>query len=137
MSLIFCCRGCIAPKRYPGCHDHRPEYLTQKAEHEERKAVADEKKRISNGLYDQRSTALTKIMKGRKAYGFQVKGNGTVKTHADRIRAMTDEELAHELALIAGWDRGQYKKAKSIGIDKVMMDWLKQPAEGDAYGKTI
>lgn len=50
-------------------------------------------------------------------------------TNADRIRAMTDEELAHELALIAGWDREQYKKAKSIGIEKVMMDWLKQPAE--------
>ena len=77
MSLIFCCRGCIAPKRYPGCHDHCPEYLTQKAEHEERKAVADEQKRISNGLYDQRSTALAKITKGRKAYGFQGKGNGS------------------------------------------------------------
>ena len=33
-------------------------------------------------------------------------------TNADYIRAMTDEELALEIALIAGWDRKQYKKAK-------------------------
>ena len=52
-------------------------------------------------------------------------------TNADRIRAMTDEELAHELALIASWDREQYKKAKSIGIEKVMMDWLQQPCKGE------
>ena len=46
-------------------------------------------------------------------------------TNADRIRAMTDEELARELALIAGWDRKQYGKAKRIGIEKVMLDWLR------------
>lgn len=53
------------------------------------------------------------------------------QTNADRIRAMSDEELAHELAMVAGWEREQYKKAKSIGIEKVMMDWLQQPAEVD------
>ena len=53
------------------------------------------------------------------------------KTNADRIRAMTDEELAHELALVAGWDREQYKKAKAIGIEKVILNILQQPAEGD------
>lgn len=53
------------------------------------------------------------------------------KTNADRIRAMTDEELAHELALVAGWDREQYKKAKAIGIEKVILDILQQPCEGD------
>lgn len=50
-------------------------------------------------------------------------------TNADRIRAMTDEELAHELALVASWDRKQYKKAKAIGIEKVILDILRQPCE--------
>lgn len=76
MNQIFCCKGCIAPKRHPGCHDHCPEYQKQKAEYEAKKAVADREKSISNGLYDQRVTALAKITKGRKACGFQGKGNG-------------------------------------------------------------
>lgn len=50
-------------------------------------------------------------------------------TNADRIRAMSDEELAKEFAMLAGWDRSEYEKAKRIGIEKVMLDWLKQPAE--------
>lgn len=50
-------------------------------------------------------------------------------TNADRIRTMSDEELAHELALIAGWDREQYKKANRIGIEKFMLNWLRSAAE--------
>lgn len=51
------------------------------------------------------------------------------KTNADRIRAMSDDELASELSLVAGWDRRQYRKAKLIGIEKVMHDWLQQPVQ--------
>lgn len=51
-------------------------------------------------------------------------------SNADRIRAMTDEELAAELAAVADWDRKQYRKAKQIGIKKVMLDWLQQTADG-------
>jgi uncharacterized paraquat-inducible protein A len=51
------------------------------------------------------------------------------QTNADRIRVMSDEELAKEFAMLAGWDRSEYEKAKRIGIEKVMLDWLKQPAE--------
>jgi hypothetical protein len=29
---IDCCEECVAPKRYPGCHDECPEYKTAKAE---------------------------------------------------------------------------------------------------------
>lgn len=72
---INSCRGCVAPKRYPGCHDYCPEYLKQKLEYEERKAITDKEKSIRDGLYNQRSTVLAKIMKGRKAYGFQGKVN--------------------------------------------------------------
>lgn len=59
-----------------------------------------------------------------------VKADGP-RTNADRIRSMTDEELAHELALVAGWDRTQYEKAKSIGVEVVMLTWLQQPPKGD------
>lgn len=51
------------------------------------------------------------------------------KTMGDKIRRMSDEELAHELALIAGWDRKEYAKAKVIGLEKVMLDWLRQPVK--------
>lgn len=27
---IKCCKGCVAPKRYPGCHSNCPEYLMEK-----------------------------------------------------------------------------------------------------------
>ena len=52
-------------------------------------------------------------------------------TNGDKIRSMTDEELAHELALIAGWDRKQFAKAKSIGIEKFMLDWLWKQVEAN------
>lgn len=41
---------------------------------------------------------------------------GMTKTNADRIRAMTDEELAHFLAW--HWNKKDYG-----------LEWLKQPAE--------
>ena len=57
-------------------------------------------------------------------------------TNAERIRAMSDEELARELArelaLIAEWDRKQLQKAKSgPGLVEFMEHWLQQPAEED------
>lgn len=52
-------------------------------------------------------------------------------SNADRIRTMTDNELASELAAVAGWDRKEYRKAKQIGIEKVMLAWLRQTADGE------
>lgn len=43
-------------------------------------------------------------------------GLGDPKTNADRIRAMTDEELAH--FLVWHWNKKDYG-----------LEWLKQPAE--------
>ena len=28
---IKCCKDCVAPKRYPGCHGICPEYIYEKA----------------------------------------------------------------------------------------------------------
>ena len=58
--------------------------------------------------------------------------NPDIITNADRIRAMSDKELARELALIAEWDRKQLQKAKSgPGLVEFMEHWLQQPAEED------
>ena len=53
-------------------------------------------------------------------------------TNADRIRAMSDEELALELALVAEWDRKEFEKAKNgPGLVQFMLEWMRKPAEVD------
>ena len=51
------------PKRYSGCHARCPDYLREKAEHEEKKAAADKRKAIRGGLYEQRAAAVHKAYK--------------------------------------------------------------------------
>ena len=71
--------------------------------------------------------------------GEPTKYNANPKTNADRIRAMSDEELAEWLAKtqcenvkealqIAGFP---YKVKRGIidGVAKEALEWLKQPAE--------
>ena len=51
-------------------------------------------------------------------------GKGTnAPTNADRIRAMSDEELA-KLLCCTGWKMFKYKEC---------LEWLKQPAEEDKH----
>ena len=45
------------------------------------------------------------------------------KTNADKIRAMSDEELA-KLLCCTGWKMFEYKEC---------LEWLKQPVEGDKH----
>ena len=47
---IYSCRGCVAPKRYPGCHGHCPEYLADKAKHDEEKAEKERRESTERGL---------------------------------------------------------------------------------------
>ncbi len=66
----------------------------------------------------------------RGTYG--IDSDPEIITNADRIRAMSDKELARELALIAEWNRKQLQKAKSgPGLVEFMEHWLQQPAEED------
>lgn len=56
-------------------------------------------------------------------------------SNEERLKNLKTEDLAHELALIATWDRKQVEKAKrGPGIEKFMLDWLRQPAEGEQHG---
>lgn len=64
--IIKCCHHCVAPKRHPGCHDHCPEYIEQRALYDERKAIEDEKRQIGISCYQQRDAAVRKAMKGKR-----------------------------------------------------------------------
>lgn len=56
-----------------------------------------------------------------------------VRTNEERLKSLSAEELAQELALIAEWDRKQLEKAKNgPGLVQFMVDWLKQPAKDGA-----
>ncbi len=65
-NIINCCHGCVAPKRHPGCHSTCPEYLKQRAEYDERKAIDDERRRVRNGCFQQRDAAVRRAKKGLK-----------------------------------------------------------------------
>ena len=56
------------------------------------------------------------------------------KTNADRIRAMTDEELAWELMTwrIETEAKHQGVESNYPNTQATILEWLKQPAEGDA-----
>ena len=50
-------------------------------------------------------------------------------TNFERMKSMAQEEMAHELALIASWDRKEYKKAiNTIGLEPFMNKWLQSEA---------
>ena len=62
---IRCCYGCVAPKRYPGCHGHCPEYETEKMQYEEQKAAMRKAKDIEDGLTAQTLKAVNRADKKR------------------------------------------------------------------------
>lgn len=58
-----------------------------------------------------------------------------VMTNADRLRAMTDEELAETLGgyvHCGGCPMRGNCKVDNLPCDNVLLEWLKQPAEVDA-----
>ena len=63
------------------------------------------------------------------------KGRSKKLTNEQWLKNMGTKALAHELALVAEWDREQLGKAKKRrgGLDAFMEKWLQSPAE-DCYG---
>lgn len=51
--MIKCCKDCVPPKRYPGCHDRCQEYLEEKRIHDEIKQKRYEENQITGGLREQ------------------------------------------------------------------------------------
>lgn len=65
--MIYCCNGCVPPKRNPWCHieGNCPEYTAEKAEHDAQKAVADQKRDVQNGLNGQTMNGVYRAYKAR------------------------------------------------------------------------
>ena len=63
---IKCCYGCTAPKRYPGCHSHCPDYAKEKAADDAKKAEERKKRDIEYAIIGQRGRAVMKAMKHRQ-----------------------------------------------------------------------
>lgn len=61
-----CCRYCVPPKRYPGCHDHCPDRAAELAAGAEKKADAAQKKAVAQGIYQQKSDGVYRAYKKRK-----------------------------------------------------------------------
>jgi hypothetical protein len=64
--MISCCRYCVAPKRYPGCHGSCQEYIDAKAEHDRLKAIYDRDREIDLGIVRQRGDRVYKALKNRR-----------------------------------------------------------------------
>jgi hypothetical protein len=64
---MFSCKGCVPPDRYPGCHGKCEKYLNEKSAYDALKKAEDEKKRVRDGLVDQRNKLYYKAMKNRRA----------------------------------------------------------------------
>jgi hypothetical protein len=78
----------------------------------------------------------TVTVEKRKCICRTCNGSGKMPmTNADRIRAMTDEELAEvfgKLVHCGGCPMRGNCKVDNLPCDNVLLDWLQQPAEGDA-----
>lgn len=64
--MIYCCKGCVAPKRHPGCHASCPEYFADKAEYDKRKAEYDRERQITGAIHGTRGEKVYKALKNRK-----------------------------------------------------------------------
>ena len=63
---IYCCKGCTAPKRHPGCHGSCPEYIADKAEHDRLKAEYNKKQAIDSAILGDRGKKVYNAMKDRR-----------------------------------------------------------------------
>lgn len=67
--MFKCCKNCVAPKRTPGCHDHCPEYIAERAEYDKKKADDDRRRHANSLVYGQRDRAVCKAMNKQRRRG--------------------------------------------------------------------
>lgn len=63
---IKCCIGCVAPKRFPGCHGTCPEYLANKAEHDRIKTERDREREVTGAIIGDQMRKVYRAMKSRR-----------------------------------------------------------------------
>lgn len=64
-----CCRCCVKPKRYPGCHDHCPDLAEERAEDAEKKAAEAKAKAVAQSIYGQKSDGVLRAYKRHGRHG--------------------------------------------------------------------
>lgn len=64
--MIYCCKGCVPPKRYPGCHDRCPEYLEEKKKNDQIRDQKYKENAIEAGLFDHNRRFLKRLYKRHK-----------------------------------------------------------------------
>ena len=64
--MTFSCKGCIAPKRYPGCHGSCPDYLAERAEYDRLKAIHDREQEVTTGINNSHYDKVYKALKYRR-----------------------------------------------------------------------
>lgn len=62
--MISCCKGCVTPKRHPGCHGLCQEYRDEKAEYDRRKAEYYKDDQIRSAIYTERYKKVNHSLKG-------------------------------------------------------------------------
>ena len=62
---IKCCKDCVPPTRYPGCHAKCEQYKAEKAKWEEEKAKARKAVMLTNYDFDEIAYASSKRHKRR------------------------------------------------------------------------
>lgn len=65
---IVCCKDCVAPKRYPGCHSKCSEYQKERAAYDTKKAEYYKRKSIKEGLDAQVISGVYRAKKQGKGW---------------------------------------------------------------------
>lgn len=60
--MITCCKGCVAPRRFPGCHAVCDDYRREKEQCEKERIERNKRKLTEYELYSQRSEAVRKTI---------------------------------------------------------------------------
>mgnify|MGYP003292014112 CR=1 FL=1 len=60
---IKCCKDCVPPKRYIGCHSICPDYIEEKAEYDRLKAIEQKNRSIHHSIISQRIDGVTRAQK--------------------------------------------------------------------------
>ena len=61
---INCCKGCVPPKRYPGCHGVCSAYIYEKEKHEAMRAKYIKARAVECGLESQIVRSIYRMKKG-------------------------------------------------------------------------
>lgn len=66
------CNGCVPPKRHEKCHDHCPDYNTEKIMDIVTKAPAEKERQAAHSIVAQKAEGVDRAYKHRRKYKMRV-----------------------------------------------------------------